>query len=82
MTTSYKEWTIMTIQSKCQRLWVYVHGITIKDVGDYQAGYFTISLMQCILIFNMTLETTALVIHGSNTFFYVIPPFLMALQIL
>ena len=46
----------------------------------YQLGYITILLVNALQYSNTVLETTTLVMYDPNTFFYVVPLFLMALR--
>ena len=43
------------------------------------AGWVYCHIYNAMQYSNTALETTALVMHDSNTFFYGVPPFLMAL---
>ena len=47
----------------------------------HPAGWVYCNIYNAMQYHNTALETTALVMHDSNTFFYGVPPFLMALRI-
>ena len=50
-------------------------------VGTNVSGWGYHHIFNTMQYHNTALETTALVMHDSNTIFYVVPPFLMALRI-
>ena len=49
--------------------------------GPMVPGWVYCHIYNAMQYHNTALETTALVMHDSNAFFYGVPPFLMALQI-
>ena len=46
------------------------------------AGWVNYHISNAMQYHHTALETPTLVMHDSDTFFYVVPPFLMALRIL
>ena len=49
--------------------------------SHYISGWVYCHIYNAMQYHNTALETTALVMHDSNTFFYGVPPSLMALRI-